>query len=467
MKIPFDQYQRYKNTQKIINSVRRDGEHFKILEVGANEHRNLEHFLPDDDIKYLDIKLSDDCLNSPQYILGDATDMQFEDNYFDIIVALDVYEHIPPERRENFLSEINRVCKNNFIICAPMQSERIQRAEERVNEVYKTINSKDFIWLKEHSDNVLPSLDWTKEFFKENNIKFKSFCHGTLEIWEILMSITFFSTLYPQAYSYRIMIDEFYNDEIFENDYNDEDFYRAFFVGEKSRAFDINSIIKERQDTSWRYSLNILKDNFFNLLNITCFRHRDAKYFAELFYDTGSGFSQVDRLEAMLNIDGHGYFSIGKKFSLSRISGIKRLRFDPVNSSCVIDGISVTATRQSGEIVDLLTKAKYGFKTISGKTVFISNDPQILLDTVDESDPIVEVDISMSGTVYENLPDYLIDAYESDMANLKNKLSKEKMKNMELKSKVTALQRFEDEVKSSMFFKFKKVKTEKKRKGKN
>ena len=66
-----------------------------------------------------------------------------------------------------------------------------------------------------------------------------------------------------------------------------------------------------------------------------------------------------------------------------------------------IDGISVTATRQSGEIVDLLTKAKYGFKTISGKTVFISNDPQILLDAVDESDPIVEVDVSMSGTVYD------------------------------------------------------------------
>ena len=109
MKIPFDQYQRYKNTQKIIDSVRRDGERFKILEVGANEHRNLEHFLPDDDIKYLDIKLSDECINSPQYILGDATDMQFDDNYFDIIVALDVYEHIPPERRENFLSEINRV----------------------------------------------------------------------------------------------------------------------------------------------------------------------------------------------------------------------------------------------------------------------------------------------------------------------------------------------------------------------
>ena len=466
MKIPFDQYQRYKNTQKIINSVRKPGEHLKILEVGANEHRNLEIFLPDDDIKYLDIKLSDECLNNPKYILGDATDMPFEDNYFDIIVALDVYEHILPDRRENFLSEINRVCKNNFIICAPMKNERIQRAEERVNEVYKTINSNDFIWLKEHADNVLPSLEWTKEFFNNNNIEFKTFCHGTLEIWEMFMTITFFSTLYPQANSYRIMIDEFYNDEIFENDYNDEDFYRAFFVGEKSRKFDKESVIKEDQDKSWRYRLDILKDSFFNLLNITCFRHRDAKYFAELFYDTGSGFSQVDRLEAILNIDGHGYFSIGKKFNVSKINGIKRLRFDPVNSSCVIDGISVNATLQSGEIVDLLTKAKYGFKTISGKTVFISNDPQILLDAVDESDPIVEVDITMSGTVYDNLPDYLIDAYESDMANLKNKLAKERMKNMDLKAKVTALQRFEDEVRSSMFFKFKKVKPDKRRKKK-
>ncbi len=461
MRVPFDQYQRYKNTQLIIDSVRRPGERFRILEVGANEHSNLEIFLPDDDIKYLDLKLSDECLNNPKYILGDATDMPFEDDYFDIIVALDVYEHIPPERRENFLSEINRVSKCIFVICGPMNVPDIQRAEERANEIYKNIYSKDFIWLKEHAENVLPDKKATEDYFEHNGIKFKSFCHGTLEIWEALMSICFFSTMYPQTFSYRLMIDEFYNAEIFENDYCDDDYYRAFFVGEKSREFDKGMVVKSERDMTWKYRFDVLRGNFFNLLNICCFRHRDERYYTELFYDTGNGFIQTDRLEAVIHIDGNGYFNLAKKFDLKKIDSLKKLRLDPVNSSCVIDNIAVTATLSSGQIVDLLTKAKYGFKTISAKTVFISRDPQIILDSVDKKDKIEEINVSISGTVYDNLPDYLIDAYESDMANLKNKLAKEKMKNMELKAKVTALKKFEDEVRSSVFFKFKKVKKDK------
>ena len=35
MSIIFDQYQKYKNAQKIIDSARKEGQIFKILEVGA------------------------------------------------------------------------------------------------------------------------------------------------------------------------------------------------------------------------------------------------------------------------------------------------------------------------------------------------------------------------------------------------------------------------------------------------
>lgn len=63
--VSFDQYQRYKNAQLIINSARKKDEIFKILEVGANEHRNLEKFLPLDSIVYLDISLPAELLEDP------------------------------------------------------------------------------------------------------------------------------------------------------------------------------------------------------------------------------------------------------------------------------------------------------------------------------------------------------------------------------------------------------------------
>ena len=91
MSIIFDQYQRYKNAQKIIDSARKEGQIFKILEVGANEHKDLEKFLPNDKITYLDVKLSDEMKKDPAYVLGDATQMEFEDNAYDIVIALDVF----------------------------------------------------------------------------------------------------------------------------------------------------------------------------------------------------------------------------------------------------------------------------------------------------------------------------------------------------------------------------------------
>lgn len=92
--ILFDQYQRYNNVANLINNLREAGQTFSILEVGANEHQNLEKFLPEDHITYLDIQLPDNLKDNPKYLLGDATSMEFPDNKYNIVVALDVFEHI-------------------------------------------------------------------------------------------------------------------------------------------------------------------------------------------------------------------------------------------------------------------------------------------------------------------------------------------------------------------------------------
>ena len=56
-------------------------------------------------ITYLDIDLPEELLKNPKYILGDATNMSFEDNSYDIIVALDVFEHIPIDKKSDFIKE--------------------------------------------------------------------------------------------------------------------------------------------------------------------------------------------------------------------------------------------------------------------------------------------------------------------------------------------------------------------------
>jgi len=47
------------------------------------------------------------------FICMDATELQFKDNSFDIVCSFQVIEHIPEEKLLQYLSEINRVLKDN------------------------------------------------------------------------------------------------------------------------------------------------------------------------------------------------------------------------------------------------------------------------------------------------------------------------------------------------------------------
>lgn len=213
--ILFDQYQRYKKAEEIINSIRHKDEPFNILEVGANEHRNLEKFLPHDKITYLDIHLDEEFRNDPQYILGDATQMTFKDNSYDLIIALDVYEHIPNERRKLFLSELNRVAKKGFLLMAPFNTLGVASAERKANAFFKGLTGKDHPWLVEHIQNGLPSWKETIDYLESEKIHYISFEHGSLAIWENLIRYHFLSvyegTLLPEVNK----INTFYNDKIY------------------------------------------------------------------------------------------------------------------------------------------------------------------------------------------------------------------------------------------------------------
>lgn len=229
MTIAFDQFQRYKHVEEIINLIRKDTS-YSILEVGANEHKNLEKFLKNDNITYLDIEIPEYLKEDPQYINADATNMpEIETNSFDYVIALDVFEHIPKNLRESFLRETHRVAKKGVIIAAPHKDNEVIQAEIRANEYYKQLYGSGFRWLEEHRENDLPDTNLTKNFYKQNNIDFVYFQHGTLIIWEKMLDLHFLFADKEKYHSQRFLIDEYYNENIYKYDYGEEN-YRNFFV---------------------------------------------------------------------------------------------------------------------------------------------------------------------------------------------------------------------------------------------
>lgn len=402
----FDQYQRYNNVRSIINELRVDGETFRILEVGANEHRNLEKFLPLDKITYLDIQLPEELLQDPDYILGDATDMEFPDNHYDVIVALDVFEHIPIEKRNLFIDELYRVSSQVCIITAPFHSQQSVDAESRVNAVFKSLFNKNFIWLEEHMDNGLPNQDVLKDYLNSKNITYKMNGHGNISIWERLMGIHFFAAKVPELASYRQEIDRFYNSYIFDYDFTEES-YRKVFVLEKGRNYNksINSFLEIPTITLKK--LEMMEQTFYNLCSMIDKNDKvglEIEDKIQIFINSGQGFMEEESESFQFNMKER---TTRISMDLSNVGRIQSIRIDPSDYSGffkveIIDLFGATNEKK----VEHQIEGNFELKS-SDIYLFEKDDPNIILNIDSEID-ISRLEINVSKLSKNEIIDQFI-----------------------------------------------------------
>lgn len=399
-RIPFDQYQRYNNVQKIINDLRIRDEKLKILEVGANEHQNLEKFLPVDDITYLDINLPEELLTNPKYILGDATQMEFDNNTYDIVVALDVFEHIPVDKRKKFIDELSRVSSRYFVITAPFYSEQVKEAEHRLETLYLHLFNERFIWLEEHATNGLPNLSEIEEYLTLNRRKFKVIPHGSVDIWEKLMGIHFFAAKNPELISFREEIDLYYNSHIFYYDYV-ESSYRKIIIGSKNQELDLDmldskinaaigipeSSIKKLEELERRFfelltyknmesaKQILIQHEFYlsdGLSNITEKVQKTSDW-VQIYIDTGNGYSEENSLKVMMS----DYNSSDYLFNLTSFGDISSVRIDPSRYSGVF---RVRNIKVNGSISNADIQGNYILELNNEIFAFDKDDPWLVIN---------------------------------------------------------------------------------------
>lgn len=264
--IAFDQYQRYQTVANLISfhcNGQKDRK-FRILELGSNEHKDLRLFLENDEILFTDIVLTPEMEADPDFQMADGTNLQFDDNSFDFVVACDVFEHVPAEKRTAFISEAYRVAKCGVIFCFPYASEPVADAEARVNTYYKTLSGEDFIWLKEHAENQLPEVRTVEATLNAMRINHFSFYHGSLAIWEQMWYCHFDTVFQPQTSDFRQQIDHFYNAYVYDKDI-EGDCYRVFYV-----------LTKESESRWQRYARNMWSQSKVDasFLNLLLEKHR-------------------------------------------------------------------------------------------------------------------------------------------------------------------------------------------------
>ncbi len=396
----FDQYQRYNNAALAINCIRTDGQTFRILEVGANEHKNLETFLPQDQIMYLDIQLPDHLMDDPQYILGDATAMEFEDDAYDVVIALDVFEHIPPEKRNQFIDELQRVSKEFFLITAPFDSKQVVNSETMANAVFKGIFGEDFIWLKEHRDNGLPKIDELESYLSgQSDTFYKIVGHGNLDIWEKMIKIHFFAACHQQLGLYRDELDDYYNNHLFEWDYSKHSYRKIVIASKKNILERIDSIFFEKtMPVELLEGLNKREQDFYHLvslLRVGSALHADhVEDELKVYINTGEDYNEDDTI--VYELTGQET-SKAYQFDLQKYESIVSIRLDPSNYSGIYKIQDIQLVNSENEYVPYTLQGNFDIE-VDDIYVFDKDDPYIIFN-LHEPAQIVQLSLTVgSGT---------------------------------------------------------------------
>ena len=224
----FDQFQRYGIIARAIEHLRTSAQSFSILEVGANTHRLLGKLLPHDKITYLDREIPLEMQGASDIILGDATDLNMADKSFDIVIALDVFEHIAPPQRGDFLRHIARVSRFATMLAAPFDSAAVRAAENDACAYWDSLFTEPYRWLTEHAENGLPDLLQTTQHIAELGMSHVHFSHGNLVLWREMLKAHFAAVSLPDLRAPSASMDAFYRDHLLAGDVGTDESYRQF-----------------------------------------------------------------------------------------------------------------------------------------------------------------------------------------------------------------------------------------------
>jgi hypothetical protein len=113
-------------------------------------------------------------------IKASAANLPFADRIFDVVIASDVLEHVPPALRSTVISEAMRVADKLVIFAFP-SGDAAWQSDRDLLETYKEINRPAPEWLTEHMEAPFPGPEffvnlrgWNVEQFGNDGLQFHS-----------------------------------------------------------------------------------------------------------------------------------------------------------------------------------------------------------------------------------------------------------------------------------------------------
>lgn len=233
--IAFDHYQRYAAAAALVDALAVPV--VSVLEVGANRQRLLASFLPHKELVFSDLFMQPGV---DDFVQADASALPFADGTFDVVVALDVFEHMPVHLRPKAAAEMTRVAARLVVIACPLDHPWVHAAEQVANDVWRNYFDEDYPWLEEHKEFGLVSGDEIERALVGSGCAVLRFGQGDTAIWSGLMSAHFIKEAVAEIQPIVASADRLYNHSVFAGDRSEKS-YREYFVAAR-KAEDLEQI---------------------------------------------------------------------------------------------------------------------------------------------------------------------------------------------------------------------------------
>ena len=240
LSLPFDLFQRYRLAGQICHLL----QPARVLDVGGylgDEGGHLatsRDFLcpgPEadraDEIRSTDLRQGDWPTHQPAL----AWDQPFPDHSFDLVLSLDVLEHLAQEDRARFLDELDRLSGSWILLSAPFADPAVEAAEELLRK--GLLSAQRF--LKEHQELGLPALEGVRRHYQSKGYSVEVIPNGYLPRWKTMQVLTCLYFGHRDWVSLRTL-NRLYNRFLFPRDQREPSYRQHVLISK--RALEVETI---------------------------------------------------------------------------------------------------------------------------------------------------------------------------------------------------------------------------------
>ena len=222
-------FQRYELAAQLLRAATKASS-LSVLDVGG--HPGMAPiFLPGHNCLVVDLV----PVKATASIVASADALPVRSGALDIVLSLDVLEHLPEDKRGLAVREMFRVSREYVVLGGPFDSEEARVADRFVYELVRRISGEKHRFLAEHLQHGLPNLKKTRQLVEAESKSYVEVPNGYIFNWLPMMIANHYLLTLPDANGLSPMLNKLYNTYFYPTD-NREPAYRQLFLASKNRS---------------------------------------------------------------------------------------------------------------------------------------------------------------------------------------------------------------------------------------